>query len=147
MMKRLGVAALLMASLCFAKFSYASGDPISVTFDSFSGMEGKNGDTLDGSVKFVFANEGEHGQGEKMKLYYGSHGKGKTAEDRCRWILLGAFLNLQKKAKDDGHGKVVDITTASEANDPDQTSGDRGKCMCSENHWKASTLIYYRYAH
>jgi hypothetical protein len=142
------IGAAAFCGLSLAKPALAGGTQISVTFDSIQQLEAKNGDKLDGSVKFYFADEKGHGKGgEIITSHAGGSGMGRDKEGKCRWALLGTFLKYQKRAKEEGKSKVVDITTASSAeNDPDSVSGSRDRCLCSANAFKVSSLVKGRLA-
>jgi hypothetical protein len=121
---------------------------VSVTYDSVAAQTAKNGDTLDGSVKFFFADEKDHGHGvAELTAHASGNGAGRDKEGKCRWALLGAFLRMQAQAKEAGKHKIVGITTASSADtDSSNTSGSRGACYCNAKAFTVTSLIKYHLA-
>jgi hypothetical protein len=118
-------------------------DYVSIPFSAVEAEEGRKGATLDGSVKFVFADEkGSRTDGEELSAK-GFSRKGATDEERCAQAQLGAFLTFQKRALKDGYNAVVDIRTYSEA---DRFSKSRKDCQCVSGGFGSRTTVKGRLA-
>ena len=135
----------LAAVLVLATATQAGGrkDYVSVPFSAVEAGEGRKGASLDGTVKFVFADEkGSSTSGEELSAK-GFSRKGKTDEERCAQAQLGAFLTFQKRALKDGYNAVVDIRTYSEA---DRFSKSRKDCQCVSGGFGTRTTVKGRLA-
>jgi hypothetical protein len=137
------ICATALISVGLSKPVFAGGGTqISVTFESIKALTAKNGDTLDGSVQFCFADKCPGTHGEMLSSHAGGSGLGRDKEGKCRWALLGAFLKFQARAKAAGKTRIIGITTASSADtDADNTSGSAGNCLCNANAFKVSSLV------
>ena len=119
-------------------------DYVSVTFDAAKNAEVRSGDSLDGSVKFFFADEKNAPKSTEGELSArGSSFKGKDDEDKCAKSVAVALLSFQKRAKKDGFNAVVDIRSYSESN---RFSGKRSECQCVAGGSGARTTLKGRLA-
>ena len=114
-----------------------------VTYDSVVALTGKDGAKIDGSVKFVFAQDaGNVATGDLDTGSGSTSGFNKNKEDACRWALLGAMLKFQSKAKLNHKTSVTDVTTSGAK---DVWSGDREKMACLAGGMIVRTLVRGRY--
>ena len=139
----LGLAALLV--LLAAGSAKAEDKVVSVTFDSIKAQTAKNGDTLDGSVKFIFADEaGSSTSGSQDTGRARANAFHKDKQEACRWALLGTLLKFQKNAKERGMTKVTDIQISPGKNYP--FGGSRNKCQCIAGGTNVGAVVKARYA-
>ncbi|MES1991346.1 MAG: excinuclease ATPase subunit [Pseudomonadota bacterium] len=82
--------------------------------DPVLGMSGKDGDRLDGTIKFYFGAT-VHPKVTKTFGNFATNKKtnsfGKSDNDACNWAMLSALLALQERAKNEGGNAVVNIVS------------------------------------
>jgi hypothetical protein len=113
-------------------------DKVEIDFAALKDLSDKKGRTLDGSVKFVFADEKtELKGGEELSARGAKIGHGPD-EDRCAQALLVAFLSFQERAKREGKTAVVNIRTFSSSTD---FSNSRKRCQCIAGGFNVRTTV------
>lgn len=136
------LAALILvpASVLLAK---GRNDVVEIDFSSLKGMADNKGRTLDGSIKFYFADEKAPIKGGEEISARGNTFKGGDDIERCERALLAAFISFQERAKRDEKTMVVGIRTFS---DGSNFSKSRSKCLCAAGNRRVGTTVRGRLA-
>ena len=144
-MKKIIMAAIGLTALMTGPALMAGGkrEKVEISFDELKGLEDKKGRTLDGSIKFYFADEKSSLKGGEEISARGNTMQKGSQEDRCVKAMLAAFISFQERAKRDGKTAVVDVRTFSEA---DVSSGSRKKCLCVGGNLRTGTTVKGRLA-
>jgi hypothetical protein len=141
--KRLQLAALAIGVAMLTGASYPEDKEVYVTFESVKAMTAKNGNKIDGSIKFVFSKDaGNVTTGDLDQGNGQTSGFNKNKEDACRWALLDAFLKFQAKAKTNGKSSVTDVETSGAGMN---WSGDKEKLTCLAGGMIVRTKVHGRY--
>jgi hypothetical protein len=113
-------------------------DKVEVDFSALKDLSDKKGRTLDGSVKFYFADEKTSLKGgDELSARGAKVGHGPD-DERCAQALLVAFLSFQERAKREGKTAVINIRTYSSSTD---SSGSRKSCQCIAGGFNVHTTV------
>jgi hypothetical protein len=142
---KLTILGSLAVALILATASQAGGrrDYVSVPFSAAQVLTVRGGDSIDGSVKFIFADEKSPAKGGAELSAKGSSFHGEGAEGKCALAVAAAFVTFQKRALKEGYNAVVDIRTYSES---DRFSSSRKECQCVVGGIGARTTVKGRLA-
>jgi hypothetical protein len=145
MKKRLLISLAAFLSLAAGAGLQAKGrnEQVEINFSELKGMTDNKGRTLDGSIKFYFADEKAPMKGgEEISARGNTFQKGDDIE-RCKRAMLAAFISFQERAKRDEKTMVVGVRTFY---DNGTFSKSRSRCLCAAGGRRVGTTVRGRLA-